>query len=210
MTDGKAHSARLRPTLVCGAGNMPDGNTLADACKPCPAGTEKPLGQKMCTPCPAGSAAENKGTARCSRCKPGTFQRQRGADRCELCLPGRFEPNFGSLECVKCPVDFFQPESGSAECEECPDGSVSDGAAVSPQECYCPAGFLPYSDIIGKNVEAVEKQQNLRLQNGLPCVACADLPLVGPYATCPGSCPSGRGNPAKGCAGDVTIEPNGR
>ena len=34
MTDGKAHEARLRPTLVCGAGNMPDGNTLADACKP--------------------------------------------------------------------------------------------------------------------------------------------------------------------------------
>ena len=167
MTDGKAHSARLRPTLVCGAGNMPDGNTLADACKPCPAGTEKPLGQKMCTAVPAGSAAENKGTARCSRCKPGTYQRQRGADRCELCLPGRFEPNFGSLECVKCPVNAYQPESGSAECEECPDGSVSDGAAVSPQDCYCPAGFLPYG-VVGKNADPVDKQQNLRLQNGSP------------------------------------------
>ena len=32
--------------------------------------------------------------------------------------------------------------------------------------------------------------------------------MVGLRAECPGSCPSARGNPAKGCAGDVTIETN--
>ena len=77
MTDGKAHEARLRPTLVCGAGNMPDGNTLADACKPCPAGTEKPLGQKIARRAPPARPPRTRQRGR-SRCKPGTYQRQRG------------------------------------------------------------------------------------------------------------------------------------
>ena len=208
MTDGKAHSARLRPTLVCGAGNMPDGNTLADACKPCPAGTEKPLGQKMCTPCPAGSAAENKGTARCSRCKPGRSSGSAGRIGASCAFRGGSSPALARSSASSAPSTSSSPSPAAPSAKNAPMARRPTARRCRPRIATAPRAFCR-TDVVGKNAEAVEKQQNLRLQNGLPCVACADLPLVGPYATCPGSCPSARGNPAKGCAGDVTIEPKG-
>ena len=92
---------------------------------------------------------------------------------------GRFE-QLCSLECNKCLVNESSPIR-QLECAECPDGSVSDGRRCRPRSAA--PRVSAFSDIIGKNV-TVEKQRNLRLQNGLPCVACADLPWS-TYATCP-------------------------
>ena len=166
MTDGKAHSARLRPTLVCGAGNMPDGNTLADACKPCPVGTEKPLGQKMCTPCPAGSAAENKGTRAARGASRGRSSGSAGRIGASCACRGGSSPTLARSS-ASVPPRLFQPESGSAKCEECPDGSKADGAAVSPQDCYCPAGFLPYG-VVGKNADPSTSSKTSGCRTGYP------------------------------------------
>ncbi|OQS02384.1 hypothetical protein THRCLA_21432 [Thraustotheca clavata] len=156
-------------------GNTTAGESVDQACAPCPAGRVCPSGSTpiSMTPCPPGFY-----------CPIGTQ-----VSSAFPCPAGTYNPqpySVSSAACINCPAGSYCP-SGSAGPTICPSGSYCPALTQSATQYLCPPGTYGGS--------------NTGLTTGSQCLPCVAGSYCPQGSVSPTPCPGGHYNPVTSAAG---------